>query len=222
MDVNDYYETYEQKWLCLFLIDVSASMGEDSLGKLYKELSDFHRLISEDAVSSARFELCITTFGQEFEVLQEPALVPNFTMPTIGVNETDLIAGAMKKAVEKIESRKFWYKETGQPFYRPCLVLVTPEASDKLYYSSSFVQFREDVEARRYDFLNLGMNGTSVLANKGNVSIQLKESRSLTQVVYSVFHCTNVDLDEPMYDHREDDVIGDIVSHPGWIDTFEI
>ena len=190
---NSCNETFEQKWLCLFLIDLSASMGNDSLNKLNKELSDFYRLVSEDAISSARFELCITTFGQDFKVLQEPALVSNFTMPTIGINKMVFIAGAMKKAVEKIDARKCWYKSTGQIFYRPCLVLVTQDANDKLYYSNSFAQVRADVEARKYDFLNWGMNCTSVFANKKNVSIRLKEKKSLAQMMYYIYNIDNFD-----------------------------
>ncbi len=192
---NDFYDTFEQKWLCLFLIDVSASMGKDSLDKLNKELSDFHQLVLEDEMSG-RLEFCISTFGQEFKVLQEPALIPNFTMPTIRFNEIDSIAGAVKKAVEKIDARKYWYKSTGQLFYRPCLVLVTPDAKDKLYYSDSFAQVRADVEARKYDFLNWGINGSCVL----NGSERLKGKRTLFQVMCSVFSTgTNFDVEAPMY-----------------------
>jgi uncharacterized protein YegL len=214
---NDCLETFCEKWLCLFLIDVSASMGLDSLNKLNKDLSDFHRLVSEDAISSAQFELCITTFGQEFQVLQEPSLVENFSMPTLGANNTDSVADTIKKAVEKLEARKCWYKSTGQIFYRPCLVLVTLEANDMLYYSNSFAQVRADVENRKYDFLNWGTNGTSVLAKGKNVSIRLKETRTLVQMMYFIHN-----YDTSLYDHLEDAPVyleDDVLE--GWV-NFEI
>ena len=110
---------YEQKWFCLFLIDVSASMGDEALAKLNEELRNLYRLVKEDETSSQRIELCVMTFGQEVKTIQEPVLVENFTMPKV-VRE-DGIIHAIDCAVEKINARKRWYKETGQIFYRPCL-----------------------------------------------------------------------------------------------------
>lgn len=203
--------TFEQKWLCVILIDVSASMSEDSLKKLNKELQDLHQSLLEDPLRQ-KTELCIITFGQGFQILQEPTLTENFTIPMVVVDETEVLANAVYNAVDKVEDRKNWYKLTRQPYYEPCIVLVTNEIKDWLYYSDAFVQVRKDVSLVRYSFLNVGMNGSSLLARKWNVLANLKDERSLFQMLSSHFqyYCCHDDmLDAPMCDYREDDVIDD-------------
>ena len=176
---------YEQKWLWLFLIDVSASMGDEALAKLNEELRNLYRLVKEDETSRQRIELCVMTFGQEVKTIQEPVLVENFTMPKV-VRE-DGIIHAIDCAVEKINARKRWYKETGQIFYRPCLFLVTNEADEKLLHRDEMKQLKEDVQLRKFDFLMVGMNGSSVHANSYSINIRMKEDRSLSQMLFSMW-----------------------------------
>ena len=175
---------YEQKWLCLFLIDVSASMGDEALAKLNEELRNLYRFVKEDETSSQRIELCVMTFGQEVKTIQEPVLVENFTMPKV-VRE-DGIIHAIDCAVEKINARKRWYKETGQIFYRPCLFLVTNNADEKLLHRDEMKQLKEDVQHRKYDFLMVGMNGSSVHANSYSINIRMKDNRNLAQILSSM------------------------------------
>ncbi len=198
---------HEPKWLCVFLIDVSASMGKESLMKLNKELEDFYRLIKGDDTSRKRFELCITTFGQGIQTLQKPSLVDSFTMPILDAENIEVLVNAVNDVVERIKLRKRWYKETNQSYYRPCLVLVTNVANDKLYQSDAFARIREDVSAKEYVFLNIGMNGSSVLARQGNVLTNLKDKRSLSQMLFPLFQSVRMTIDKSKDDCAGDDLL---------------
>ena len=176
---------FEQKWFCLFLIDVSTSMSDEALERVNEELRNLHRLINEDETSSQRVVLCIMTFGQDVKILQKPALVENITMPKV-VRE-DGIIHAIDYAIEVINARKHWCNETGQPYYRPCLFLVTNEADEKLLHCDELKHLKEDVQLRKFDFLMVGMNGSSVHAHSSEIEIRMKDGRSLAQMLFSMW-----------------------------------
>lgn len=176
---------FEQKWFCLFLIDVSVSMSDEALMKVNEELQRLHRLVKEDVTSSQRFVLCVMTFGQDVKMIQTPALVENFTMPTV-VREAG-VTQAIFDAVEVINARKQWCKETGQLYYRSCLILVTDGAKEELLRREDMRRLNDDLQQKKYDLLIVGMNGSSVYAHSAGMKINLKENRSLAQMLFSVW-----------------------------------
>lgn len=206
---------YEQKWFCLFLIDVSTSMSDEALEGLNEELRNLHRLINEDETSSQRIVLCIMTFGQDVKILQTPALVEDFTMPKV-VRENGVVQ-AIDDAIELINARKHWCNETGQPYYRPCLFLVTNEADEKLLHCDELKHLKEDVQHRKYDFLMIGMNGSSVYAHSSEIEIRMKDERSLAQMLFSAWRGVTWDdwgCEAPM--ELSDDTT------TGWIEPFDL
>ncbi len=190
-------ENFEQKWLCVFLIDVSVLMEKDSLKELDKKLQDFRQSLLEDPLGQ-KAELCVITFGQGVQILQEPSLAESFKKPLLDIyyNHSKALDNAVHTAVDKIEKRKCWYKDTGQTFYRPLLVLFTNKlVREVMFYCDS--RIRDEVSARKYDFLNIGMNGDSLLAKKDEILIRQKEDRSLFQMLFHVWdsqidHCEDV------------------------------
>ena len=151
--------TFDSKWLCVLLIDVSASMSDEALLRVNEEIHNFISFIEKDEIAFHRMELCVMTFGQNVITLQEPARVNSFAIPQI-VRNSDVFH-AVNYAVEKIKARKFWYKETGQPYYRPLLVLITSETNNELLQCDSYASIRKDVSEKQYQFLNYGMNDSN-------------------------------------------------------------
>lgn len=178
-------ENYEQKWFCLLLIDMS--MDKETLAMLHSELQDFHKSVMEDEVLRDRLELSIATFGNDFQIIQKPALMENITMPELDSYNTDVLVNAVDAAVERIGTRKRWYKETGQIYYRPLLVLVTKEPKDDLYHEA-FAHVRKDVSKKKYDFLNIGMNGIGVYVKP--VEVGIKYSNINGSFAQMIFHHT--------------------------------
>ena len=100
-------------------------MQGSPIKELNQGLLEFHQAILDDISASSRLELSVITFGSDVKTLLEPTLVENFTMPNLTVSGLTPLADALQLAIDKTEERKLWYKETGQPYYRPFIVLIT-------------------------------------------------------------------------------------------------
>ena len=167
-------ENFEQKCLCVLVLDVSGSMRGEPIAELNRGLQDFYNEIKEDETTSQRLEVSIMTFNDNVKTLQEPALVDNFTMPTLTAFGSTAMVDAVNEAIEKVEARKNWYKETGQPYYRPWIILMTDgEPDDDQDVDGLAKQIKQDTESKKYMFLPIGVGkdaNMSVLSKmQGNI-----------------------------------------------------
>ena len=184
-------ENFEQKCLCVLVLDVSGSMreivdesnmhftGETVYmdGKKYnlvtggimkidllnQGLQDFYNEIVSDETTSQRLELSIITFNDNVQVVQEPALPENVIIPELHGDGDTALADAVNEAIDKVEARKNWYKETGQPYYRPWIILMTdgePNAGQDI--SSLARRIKSDTAAKKYAFLPIGVEGADM------------------------------------------------------------
>ena len=103
------------------------------------------------------------TFNNQVRTLQEPALVENFTMPTLTTSGSTAMVDAVKEAIEKVEARKKWYKDTGQKYYRPWIILMTdgePDEGQDVYGLGP--KIKADMEAKHYVFLPIGIQDANM------------------------------------------------------------
>ena len=121
----------EMKCLCVFVLDVSGSMRGEKLNALNQGIKDFYAEIQEgDSVSEKlidQLEIAVIQYDEEVQILRNPALLEEEEQaPTLtergSVTETVM---AMEEAIRIVEERKAWYKETGQKYYRPWIVVMT-------------------------------------------------------------------------------------------------
>lgn len=155
-------ENFEQKCLCVLVLDVSGSMRGEPIAELNKGLQDFYNEIKNNETTSQRLEVCIMTFNQRVQTVQEPALVDNFTMPTLTATGSTAMVDAVNEAIDKVAARKQWYKETGQPYYRPWIILMTdgePDEGQDVYGLGP--RIKKDIEEKRYIFLPIGIEGAN-------------------------------------------------------------
>ena len=204
-------ENYEQKCLCVLVLDVSGSMREivdesnikytgetvymdgkqynlvtggiTKLDLLNEGLQNFYNEICADETTSQRLELCIITFNDYVQVIQEPALPENVTIPELqGEGETAL-ADAVNEAIDKVEARKQWYKSTGQPYYRPWIILMTDGVPNKGQDIDGLAKrIQRDTAAKKYAFLPVGVEGADMdvlkrIAGSGMDAVGLKGMR---------------------------------------------
>lgn len=184
-------ENYEQKCLCVLVLDVSGSMreivdksnmqytgetvymdgkkynlvtgGVMKLDLLNQGLQDFYKEIVSDETTSQRLELCLITFNDYVNVVQEPALPENVTIPMLEADGDTALADAVNEAIDKVEARKKWYKETGQPYYRPWIILMTDGVPNKGQDIDSLAQrIKRDTAAKKYAFLPVGVEGADM------------------------------------------------------------
>jgi len=204
-------ENFEQKCLCVLVLDVSGSMreivdksnmkytgekvymdgkqynlvtgGVSKLDLLNEGLRNFYNEICADETTSQRLELSIITFNDYVKVVQEPALPENITIPTLEADGDTALADAVNEAIDKVEARKKWYKETGQPYYRPWIILMTDGEPNKGQDIDSLAQrIQGDTAAKKYAFLPVGVEGADMevlqkIAGSGMKAAKLKGMR---------------------------------------------
>ena len=204
-------ENYEQKCLCVLVLDVSGSMREivdDSNVKLTGEtvyvdgarynivtggvskmdllnegLRDFYNEICSDETTSQRLELCIVTFNDNVKVEQEPALPENVILPELFGDGETALADAVNEAIDIVDARKKWYKQTGQKYYRPWIILMTdgePNAGQDI--DTLAARIKADTAEKRYAFLPVGVEGANMevlqkIAGEGMGAAKLKGMR---------------------------------------------
>ena len=151
-------ENYEQKCLCVLVLDVSGSMRGTPIEELNKGLKDFYEEISSDVTTSQRLEISIITFSNTVITLQEPALVENITMPTLTASGSTEMVNAINYAIDMVDARKKWYKETNQNYYRPWIILMTDgEPDDDQDVAGLAQRIQNDTRNKRYAFLPIGV-----------------------------------------------------------------
>ncbi|MFZ2359713.1 MAG: VWA domain-containing protein [Anaerolineae bacterium] len=128
-------KNFEQKCLCVLTLDVSGSMSGSPIDELNQGLQDFYAEIKGDETTSQRLEVSIITFGHQIDTVLLPKLAEEFSMPTLVADQraTKLVDG-VRASISLAESRKQYYKSTGQPYYRPWVILITdgkPEPSNQ-------------------------------------------------------------------------------------------
>ncbi|MDR2651186.1 MAG: VWA domain-containing protein [Prevotellaceae bacterium] len=203
---------YEQKCLCVLVLDVSGSMreiiggdvrytGQTQMvdGKLYNiveggimkidELNNglqsfYHEILNDDSTSQ-RLEVSLITFSDTVITVQEPALVENFTIPALEADGETALVDAVNAAIDKVQARKEWYKSTGQPYYRPWIILMTDGEPNKGQDVASLAnRVKVDTAAKKYAFLPIGVQGANMsILNQiaGNIPAMQLQSAKFSQ-----------------------------------------
>lgn len=124
-------QNQEQKCLCVLVLDVSGSMRGNKLDALNQGVRDFFTQIqTADGVSEStvdQLEIAIIQYDEEVKILRDPKLLEEGELPPTltergSVTETVL---AMEEAIQLVADRKAFYKETGQAYFRPWIIVMT-------------------------------------------------------------------------------------------------
>lgn len=126
-------DNYQQKCLCVLLLDVSGSMMKDNklllLNKAVRKLYDDIINAKNGIAPSTKDQLFVEviSFDQSPHRIQPYMLLSKSTMSPIlkSRGSTTDTARAIDFAMEEIEAHKKMLLSTGQKYYRPWLVLVT-------------------------------------------------------------------------------------------------
>lgn len=110
---------------CLLLLDTSGSMEGERIQELNTKLKTFKEELGRDDILSEIMDLAIVTFDNKVKVVQEFVTVANFEPPLLTAHFSKSIGTGILKALDMLYERKKHYKNTGFPYYRPFLFLVT-------------------------------------------------------------------------------------------------
>ena len=151
---------FEQKSLCILLLDISISMEGTKIESLNKGVEAFYNEIKQDPVLSNRLELCIISYESIVKVIQQPALVENINLPKLYANGITSMGEGIDIAIDVIEARKSWYKQTGQPYYRPWIINITDGYPTDMIHNGIETYgntIRKNVDEKNFFFFNIGV-----------------------------------------------------------------
>lgn len=125
---NEEPSNFEQKCLCVLVLDVSGSMSGSPINQLNEGLRRFQEELLKDEVTRDRLEVAIVTFGSDVETIQGPELLTDFMMPTLKADGLTQMIDGIGEAIDIVNYRKQFYKDHGIPYYRPWIVMMTDGA----------------------------------------------------------------------------------------------
>jgi len=156
-------ENYQQKCCCALVLDVSGSMSGDPIKELNKGLQEFYRDIQTDPTTADRLEVALIEFSDSIKTLVDPSLAVNFSMPKLTTKGTTKLVDGVREGIKVIRSRKAWYKQTGQPYYRPWIILITDGAPDVGQDVNGLAaEIRDGVSKKEFFFFAIGVQGADM------------------------------------------------------------
>jgi len=156
-------QNYEQKSICCFVVDVSGSMSGEPIKALNESMKHFHEQILQNSTTANRLEIAIVEFSNTAQIMQEPALAADFVMPELVTKGSTALVDGVKEAINLVNTRKTWYKSTGQPYLRPWIILITDGAPDANQDIDGLaVQIQTSVTNKKFVFLSIGVKGADM------------------------------------------------------------
>jgi uncharacterized protein YegL len=154
---------YEQKSICCFLVDTSGSMQGSKIQALNAGLKQFYQDIITDSVVSNRLEVAIVEFNNTARLRVSPGLAENISIPELKADGgTDLQRG-VELAIDTINKRKEYYRETGQPYLRPWIILITDGEPDKENDINDIKRMiNKGVDNKNFIFLPIGVKDANL------------------------------------------------------------
>lgn len=184
-------KNHEEKCLCVLVLDTSGSMlevvdntnvvrtgrqttidgvlynivegGISRLNKLNEGLKQFFEDIQNDDTACEKLEIAIVTFNDTVEVIQSPTLVEDSTAPELTAGGMTDMSGAIETAIDIIDARKAWYRQTKQTYLRPWIVMITDGEPNEGQNMLSLAQIiRQEVANKHFMFMPIGVDNANM------------------------------------------------------------
>ena len=152
-------QNYEQKCCCVLVLDTSGSMDGEPIQELNEGLVTFQKDVMKDATALDRLEVMIVAFNSSVELVVNPSLVNNFTMPVLQASGTTRLVDGVRAGITNIRDRKQFYRNTGQPYYRPWIILITDGAPDSGQDVLGLArEIKEGMDKKDFHFVAIGVD----------------------------------------------------------------
>jgi len=125
INLEDLVENPTPRVPIALVLDISGSMSGKPIQELNDGVNIFIDEIRNDEYTRYSAEICIITFGDTVEVIQDFTTVDNISYPVFKASGTTPMGSAVLEALERLEKRKSMYKELGIDYYQPWMVLMT-------------------------------------------------------------------------------------------------
>lgn len=161
-------QNIEQKRLCVLVLDVSSTMHGKKLKAMNQCIHDFYTQIQtamgvrESTIDE--LEIAIIQYDKEVKILRDPKLLEEDELPPSLIECSSLSAtrvamqGAIGAAIQMVEKRKVFYKETDQPYYTPWIIVMTDGSNATVVDVDAIAQrVATDMKAKRYRMMTIGV-----------------------------------------------------------------
>lgn len=166
-------QNMEMKCLCVLVLDVSGSMRGEKLAALNQGVRDFfNQIITADGVSENlvdQLEVALIQYDEEVQILREPRLLDEdeeiATLTERGSTTETVMA--IEEAIRMVEDRKAFYKQTGQKYYRPWIVLMTDGEPYGVKASQADIdaiseRVRQETDGKKYMMMGIGVGDANM------------------------------------------------------------
>lgn len=181
-------ESFEQKHHCILVLDTSSSMETGSIYELNRGLEEFCKKLAKDEIASQRIELSIISFGDKVARIRSPKLIQEVDFLRVPIKGSPAVEEAVYEAIKEVDVRRIWYKETGQNYYRPSIILISWKAYYNLYHSFTYTILKRGLQCKAHNFCNITFSGDNHLSN--NVISLEVERRPLSSILWDTV-CTS-------------------------------
>jgi uncharacterized protein YegL len=154
---------YEQKCCCTLVLDVSGSMSGSPIKELNVGLQEFCNNILNDSTTANRLEVGLIEFSDIITTRREPTLLSYEGLPTLTVRGTTRLVDGVRQGIATTRTRKNYYKQSGQPFYRPWVILITDGEPDGNQDTAGLaMEINDAVNKKDFFFFAIGVEGANM------------------------------------------------------------
>lgn len=140
------------------VVDRSISMMGHKIEELNNGLKALEKALKEDPLACGRVEICVISFGSTVEIEQEFRPVSQFVAPELAPDGLTAMNEAVDTALDKLEERKWLYREHGIDYYCSWLFLLTDgRASDSEREEAVTERLRNAIKNRKVVYMPMGI-----------------------------------------------------------------
>ena len=141
-----------------FLLDTSSSMSGDPIRELNEGLNRFKVEVCKDPLTRGMLDVAIIEFNSTHSVVQEFGPVEYMEEVNLKATGGTYMAPAIEKALDMVDERSRFYKQSGTAPYKPWVILISDGApSDDL--SGAISRIKEMEKNGKVSFRSLGVEG---------------------------------------------------------------
>ena len=110
-------------------------------------------------------EIAIIGFDNEIKVVQDFVTVDHFEPPTLTAQGQTFMGGAVQKALDLIQARKFQYRTNGVAYYRPWVFMITdgePEGEPDNVVQNAVQRLKKEEAEKRVAFFAVGVENANM------------------------------------------------------------
>lgn len=183
-------QNYSQKCCVALVLDTSTSMNGPSIDQLNFGIQEFLKEIRADNANlGQKLELGIITFNTTVNRVSEPKLADFINFKPLTVDGTTMMVDGVREGIKMVEQRKEWYKQTGQMYFRPWVIMITdgdPDADQQGELPKLSAEIRAGMDDEDFWFMAIGVSGAK-MATLELISHEKMEPRKLSGLKFSEF-----------------------------------